>query len=79
MSPGSHACLQLHPTRPTRRVGGLSSCVGRICLVVGRGPLDIAVGDVNNDSKPDLVTANRDSKDVTVLLGDGRGGFEALR
>jgi hypothetical protein len=42
---------------------------------VGRQPTDVAVGDVNDDRRLDIVTANGGSGDVTVLLGDGRGGF----
>jgi hypothetical protein len=40
-------------------------------------PVNVAVGDVNSDGKPDLATANIGSGDVTVLLGDGSGGFVA--
>jgi FG-GAP-like repeat len=36
---------------------------------------DIAVGDVNNDAKPDLVVADHGSPYVTVLLGKGDGAF----
>lgn len=42
---------------------------------VGRAPYPLAVGDVNNDGKPDIVTPNVGSNNLTVLLGDGRGGF----
>jgi hypothetical protein len=31
--------------------------------------------DFNKDGKPDVVTTNQDGNSVTVLLGDGRGGF----
>ena len=41
----------------------------------GKSPNDIAVGDVNDDGNPDLALANHDVKFVTVLLGDGTGGF----
>ena len=37
--------------------------------------MSVAIADVNRDGKPDLVVANSGSGDVTVLLGDGRGGF----
>jgi hypothetical protein len=33
------------------------------------------VADLNGDGKPDLAVANERSRDVTILLGDGRGGF----
>lgn len=41
----------------------------------GNSPNDIAVGDFNGDGKLDLAFPNHDTKYVTVLLGDGRGGF----
>jgi hypothetical protein len=43
---------------------------------VGTNPQSVAVGDFNGDGKPDIVTANNGSSNVTVLLGDGTGGFE---
>ncbi len=41
------------------------------------GPLpnDIAVADMNHDGHPDLVIANHQSPFITILLGDGKGGF----
>jgi hypothetical protein len=42
----------------------------------GKRPSSIAVGDLNNDGKLDSVIANADSNDVTILLGDGHGGFK---
>lgn len=41
----------------------------------GRGPGAIAVGDLNGDGRPDVVTANALGDTVGVLLGNGRGGF----
>ena len=41
---------------------------------VGQGPYSVAVGDFNGDGKPDLATANF-LNSVSVLLGDGAGGF----
>jgi hypothetical protein len=38
------------------------------------GVFDAATADFNNDGRPDLVTANYDNS-VSVLLGDGQGGF----
>lgn len=37
--------------------------------------MDVAVGDVNGDGKLDILTANTGSDNVSVLVGDGRGGF----
>ena len=52
----------------------------------GDVPFNLAVGDLNNDRKPDLAIVNSPSsmaegrgKDgLTVMLGDGRGGFTKL-
>src|SRR5262249_59918431 len=41
----------------------------------GTNPNSVAVGDFNRDGKPDLAVANRLSNNVTILLGDGAGGF----
>lgn len=46
-------------------------------FAVGRAPYPHAVGDVNRDGNPDIVTPNVGSNNVSVLLGDGRGGFKA--
>ena len=37
----------------------------------------VAVGDFNGDGKLDLVTANAGADDVSVLLGNGNGTFQA--
>jgi hypothetical protein len=42
---------------------------------VGAFPESVAVGDFNLDGKPDLVTGNHASDNVTILLGDGTGNF----
>ena len=44
-------------------------------IKVGDHPADLVTADVNKDGKLDLITANLESKDITVLLGDGVGGF----
>src|SRR5262249_43275745 len=48
---------------------------------VGPSPYPLAVGDVNGDGKPDIITPNSKpgERTVTVLLGDGRGGFQPAR
>jgi len=44
---------------------------------VGAVPVSVAVGDFNGDGKPDLAIANQSGNTVTVLLGNGTGGFTA--
>jgi hypothetical protein len=41
----------------------------------GHLPHDIASGDFNGDGNPDLLIANHQASYVTLLVGDGRGGF----
>src|SRR5277367_6591646 len=52
----------------------------QVTIATGPSPRWIAVADVNHDRYPDIVVANAgsdstDSGSITVLLGDGRGGF----
>ncbi len=42
---------------------------------VGGSPTNLAVGDFNNDTKQDLAVTNQVSGDVSILLGNGLGGF----
>jgi hypothetical protein len=42
----------------------------------GANPNDIAVADMNGDGNPDLVIANTQTPYITILLGDGKGGFK---
>ncbi len=46
-------------------------------FAVGSGPTSVAIGDLNGDLDLDLATANDSSDDVSVLLGNGSGGFAA--
>lgn len=39
-------------------------------------PNGIDIGDANGDGVPDIGVANHDTEHVTVLLGDGAGGFD---
>lgn len=41
----------------------------------GTSPNDLAVADFNGDGHPDVAIANTETPTITVLLGDGRGGF----
>jgi hypothetical protein len=53
-------------------------CIGQ-SYDVGRYPDSIATGDFNGDGKLDLVTANSDFNNVSVLYGDGAGRFGAAK
>jgi uncharacterized repeat protein (TIGR01451 family) len=44
---------------------------------VGTSPAAIAVGDFNGDGKMDIAVANRGSNNVSILLGNGDGTFQA--
>jgi len=65
--------------------GGLKPSAGSP-FRCGDSPFNFAVGDVNGDGKPDLAivnspssTSDRRGKDgLTVLLGDGAGGFRMM-
>jgi hypothetical protein len=54
--------------------GGFSPAPGSP-FPAGHSPNDIAVGDFNRDGRLDLAFANHETQHLTVLLGDGRGGF----
>jgi hypothetical protein len=53
--------------------GGFSS--PRVSFPVGSGARGIAIGRFNFDSFPDIVVANQNSDDISVLLGSGTGLF----
>jgi FG-GAP-like repeat len=42
---------------------------------VGQNPFAVAVGDFNSDGHVDLAVANSDDGTVSILLGNGSGGF----
>ncbi len=45
--------------------------------VMGASPLDVIVADLNGDLRLDLITANSESGDLSVLLGRGGASFSA--
>src|SRR6478752_9546526 len=46
-------------------------------FATGTNPVSIATADLNGDGHLDLLTANYISDNVSVLFGDGNGGFTA--
>ncbi|MCU1262484.1 MAG: repeat-containing protein, partial [Bryobacterales bacterium] len=46
-------------------------------FAAGNFPVSVAAGDLNGDGNLDLAIANLNSSRVTVLLGNGAGGFSA--
>src|SRR5436190_2977464 len=55
-------------------LGGFTPAPGSP-VMVGTTPKSVAVGDFNNDGKPDFVADNFIGGSVSVFLGDGAGGF----
>lgn len=53
---------------------GANFVVARALSLAGK-PTSVATGDLNGDGRPDLVITKAGSASVTVLLGDGNGGF----
>jgi hypothetical protein len=45
-------------------------------IVVAPSARKVALGDVNRDKNIDILVAQHDNTEVTVLLGDGRGDFK---
>jgi hypothetical protein len=58
----------------------ISTRFRQLTIRTGTSPRWITVADVNHDGNPDIIVANAgsdkaDDGTITVLLGDGRGGF----
>jgi hypothetical protein len=52
---------------------------GPVPFNLGVSPLFIVARDINNDGEIDLISANHDSNDVSVLLGNGDGTFQLAK
>lgn len=57
-------------------VGGFTAATGSP-FAVQENPAAVAVSDLNLDGNQDLAIANLSTNNVTVLLGNGAGGFSA--
>ena len=44
-------------------------------FAAGPQPNDLAIADMNGDGHPDLIIPNHQAPTITILLGDGKGGF----
>src|SRR5262249_44869886 len=49
-----------------------------IAIGTGNQPHSIVIADFNGDGKPDMATANSNLSSVTVILGDGIGGYISI-
>jgi hypothetical protein len=74
----NQALVQTSPMRTVRLVRTVNpSFAPSGPIPVGHLPSSVVAADLNGDGRPDLAVANGDSNDVTVLLGNGAGGFSA--
>jgi subtilisin-like proprotein convertase family protein len=63
------------PTPPPTPASCVTPSFSPNNFAVGTNPTNAAVADFNNDTKADLAVTNQTSNDVSILLGDGSGGF----
>jgi hypothetical protein len=47
-------------------------------ITVGNNPQDVAAGDFNGDGNIDLAVLNSNDDTISILIGDGTGGFTQL-
>jgi hypothetical protein len=60
------------------RTAGQTAFVQTSLVGTGTNPSSVAVGDFNGDHLLDLAVANQDDDTVSILAGDGAGGFTTL-
>ena len=66
--------LALFIARPCLATTAVQFAAATNCNV-GVNPVAIAIADFNRDGHLDIATANDSTGDLTILLGDGQGGF----
>ena len=66
--------VSVRPGSGTGSFGGATTLSTSVSTS-GLGPVWVTVADVTGDNVPDILTANVDSKDVSLLMGQGSGSF----
>lgn len=70
------ACAVLaHGQSALERSGSGSTFVVAPTVSLAAAPTSVALGDLKGDGRSDLILTTRGSDKLTVLLGDGKGGF----
>jgi hypothetical protein len=71
--------LHLHTRVKKKFLSAIAPCnttyMAQTTYSTGSEPQSVAVVDVNNDSKPDIIVPNQGSNTVSVLLNTGNGTF----
>jgi hypothetical protein len=75
--PAAHTPVPLPTRTPLLGFGACAPlALGRpVTYPIGLGPHSIAAGDLSGDGNLDLVVADPQADTITILLGDGLGGF----
>jgi hypothetical protein len=66
----SSVCVRLNTSN-----GGPPTFAGSVQYIIPGLPYHVAIGDLNGDNRPDLVTANGFSNSISVLKGNANGSF----
>ena len=68
-------CIHAQSNQARSRSGNGPIFLTAPFISLSANPTSVAAGDLNGDGKLDLVVTKKGSSNVTVLLGDGKGGF----